>query len=252
MMEGLFTIAELFGSEYEGMHEKIPRTLDLLAKQITGALVSSIPLAPTGSFAATIERVLYPEASNTMPSGDDIDLPLGVRGFYEGLQKALSRNPFFSKDVPNKLNLWAQEMKSCENGLWCFISPIRVIDSKYNEVDEEMVRLGLGVPMPKKTQRGIMLNAEQYNRLIMEMNFIDHDGMNMLDEMSWLISQDHYQEAPIGTNEEDGSKGKIDMLRSVKNARLKEALDTLFGEDIDLEIKAGDRAIAIEDTGQAP
>ena len=252
MMEGFFTIAELFGSEYEGMHEKIPRTLDLLAKQITGALVSSIPLVPTGSLAATIERVLYPEASNTMPSGDDIDLPLGVRGFYEGLQKALSRNPFFSKDVPNNLNLWAEEMKSCENGLWCFISPIRVIDSKYNEVDEEMVRLGLGVPMPKKTQRGIMLNAEQYNRLIMEMNFIDHDGMNMLDEMSWLISQDHYQEAPIGTNEEDGSKGKIDMLRSVKNARLKEALDTLFGEDIDLEIKAGDRAIAIEDTGQAP
>jgi len=254
MLQGMFQIADIFGSEYETGRDKIERAFELLAKQFGTAAISAIPLAPTGSLTATVERTLDPKASSPMLSGDQVDANPLMRGFYEALQRAKSRNPFFSRSVERKLNLYGEEMRQCENGLWCFISPIRVLDSKYNAVDQEMVRLGLGVPMPKKTQRGIKLNAEQYNRMIIEMNTIDN-GINagsMLEEMAWRIQQPDYQDAPIGDNEEDGTDGKIGMLRSIKNARLKQALDTLFGEDPSLQAKWSRRKAIIQKTGKVP
>lgn len=254
MMQGFFQIAEIFGSEFEGGHDKARRAIEVLAKQFTSAGIASIPLAPTGSLTATVERTLMPDASSSRPSGEEIEGNALTRGFYEALNKAKGRNPFFSGDVAPKINLWGETMKSCENGLWCFISPIRVLNSEFSAVDQELVRLGLGVPMPKKTQRGVKLNAEQYNRLIWEMNNIDN-GINagtMLEEMAWRIQQPDYQEAEIGGNPDEGSKGKIDMLRSIKNARMTQALDTLFGEDLSLQRRKAVRDKAIQKTGRPP
>ncbi len=84
------------------------------------------------------------------------------------------------------------------------------------------------------------------------MNNIEHDGMNMLDEMEWVIGEDWYQDLPIGENAENGAAGKIGTLRSIKNGRLKEALDTLFGLDYSLELKSEMRATAIEQSGKPP
>ena len=110
MMQGLFSIVDILGSEFEGGREKMERSFELIAKQLTAAGLSSLPLVPTGSLTATVERVLNPNASNTMPAGDEIDAGPLARGFYEALNKAKARNPFFSNAVSAKLNLWGETM----------------------------------------------------------------------------------------------------------------------------------------------
>ena len=233
MLQGVFEIAEVAGSEYESGHDKARRFGELITEKFAGALITAMP-GPTGSLSATVERTMNPNASNVEPTSDQTEnafytSPI-ARGWYKALNRAKSRNPFFSQDVPSKLNLWGQTMKQCENGGWCFISPIRVIDSKDNIVDKEMVNLGLGLRMPNKTQRGIKLTSDQYNEMILEMNLYDYnDGLNMLGEMEQLIDQIHYIESDPGE--------RLELLRDIMNKRKEDVLDVMFGEGTELKIK---------------
>lgn len=241
MLQGIFSITELAGSEYEGFQKKFERAYQLLVKQVTGALITSIPLAPTGSLTATVERTLNPLASNVKPSTMDTQNALQTsnfaKGFYEALNRAKSRNPFFSKDVQPKLNLWAERMMQCHNGAWCFISPIRVQSTKGNVVDKEIVKLGMGLRMPSWTQRSVMLTSDQYNEMIIRIN--NHGGTTMLEEMEELIGLSIYQEASIG-----GEDGKLEQLKSILTSRKTAVLDEMF-EDEDFGL--GEKKQALDD-----
>ena len=176
--------------------------VELLGKQVTSAVISAGPPIPgtvlgTGSLMGTIERSLDPTASNVMPTdeqyGGRLELGALYSGYLEAINRAKSRNPFFSDEVPVKLNLWAETMQQCTGGLWCFISPIRVMDSKWNRVDAEMVRLMGGVQMPRKKQKGIDLTAEEYNTMIILMNTLPMGGETMLQRMENTINEEWYQ-----------------------------------------------------------
>jgi hypothetical protein len=98
--------------------------------------------------------------------------------------------------------------------------------------------------MPRKTQRGVKLNAEQYNELIIEMNTLQHGEFTMIEELEWTLSQDFYQQSEAGE--------KIDYLRSIKAGYQKEAVDTVFGNDSRLQAKDEFRKDELKRTGKAP
>ena len=207
--------------------------------------ITSAPVPLTGSLGAAVERTLYPEASLAMPHGTEIEGNAFQRGWYEALARAKSRNPFFSKDVEPKLNLWAQPMMQCENGLWCFISPIRVISDRPSPVDEVLVRLNLGLSMPRKTQRGIRLSAEQYNELLYTMNDITDpvSGMNMYEIIEdVIVNNREYEEADPLT--------KIETLRGLKADFQNMALDIMFSSDMNLINKKEISDERIRETGR--
>ena len=241
MLQGVFSLTELTGSEYEGFQKKFERSYELLVKQVTGAAITSIPLAPTGSLTATVERTLNPLASDVKPSTMDTENALqtsgAAKGFYEALNRFKSRNPFFSDSVPPKLNLWGEKMHQCHNGSWCFISPVRVQSTKGNVVDEEMVNLGLGLRMPSRTQRGVKLTSDQYNEMIDQIN--NHGSETMLEEMESLLDLSIYQEAQIG-----GPKGKLDQMKTILTRRKTDVLDEMFD---DPDFGLGDKKKALED-----
>lgn len=246
MMQGMFEIADIFGSEFEGRTEKLTRFFELLGKQAVTVGITSAPIPLTGSLGAAVERTLDPTASLIMPHGDQIEGNAFMRGWYEALARAKSRNPFFSKDVEPRLNLWAQDMLQCENGLWCFVSPIRVIDEIPNPVDEELVKLNLGLSMPRKTQRGIRLNAEEYNDLIRNMNTIkdEIEDVTMYEQILDIIqNNEEYEEAsPLD---------KIETLKGVKNKFQKAALDIMFGTDPRLKRRKEERDKIVDQKGRA-
>ena len=246
MMQGMFEIADIFGSEFEGRTEKLTRFFELLGKQAVTVGITSAPIPLTGSLGAAVERTLDPTASLIMPHGAQIEGNAFMRGWYEALARAKSRNPFFSKDVEPRLNLWAQDMLQCENGLWCFVSPIRVIDEIPNPVDEELVKLNLGLSMPRKTQRGIRLNAEEYNDLIRNMNTIkdEIEDVTMYEQILDIIqNNEEYEEAsPLD---------KIETLKGVKNKFQKAALDIMFGTDPRLKRRKEERDKIVDQKGRA-
>ena len=241
MLQGIFSITELAGSEYEDFNKKFDRAYELMVKQVSGAVITAVPLAPTGPLFASIERSIDPLASDpklsTMDTQNALQTSSTARGFYEALNRIKSRNPFFSDTVPPKLNLYGEPMKQCENGAWCFISPLRVTTTKGNVVDEEMVNLGLGVPMPTRTQRGVRLTSDQYNDMLVRINELGNE--TMLEEMERVIELDVYQSADIA-----GVGGKIEQLKSVLTRRKKMVLDEMFADD---DFGLGEKKLEIED-----
>ena len=98
--------------------------------------------------------------------------------------------------------------------------------------------------MPRKTQRGIKLNAEQYNELIVEMNILQHGEFTMIEELEWTLGQGFYQNMEAGE--------KIKLLRSIKAGYQKEAVDTVFSNDSRLQAKDEFRKDELKRTGKAP
>ncbi len=253
MMQGVMQLGELFGDEYETPKARFDRLVELLGKQVTSAVISAGPPIPgtvlgTGSLMGTIERSLDPTASNVMPTdeqyGGRLELGALYSGYLEAINRAKSRNPFFSDEVPVKLNLWAETMQQCTGGLWCFISPIRVMDSKWNRVDAEMVRLMGGVQMPRKKQKGIDLTAEEYNTMIILMNTLPMGGETMLQRMENTINEEWYQ----NKNVED----QLAELNSIVTDYRNQALNQHVFNSTDASLRKELREKLLEDEKNKP
>jgi hypothetical protein len=172
---------------------------------------------------------------------DITELPAYMRGFYTALQKAKGRNPFFSDSVPPKLNLWGEEVTSGTGAGWEFWSPIRIQDTKFASVDEELLNLGMGVQMNPKKMDGVLLNNEQYNRWITLQSKRDADGRMPGDEgydasttllgvLSVLITSPGYQAKAT-------KKEKLQEISTTIGLYRKAAKKTLLAEDPYLQAK---------------
>jgi hypothetical protein len=232
-LQGVFDTSEILGSEYEGSKSKAERVADLLAKQVGNSIVTALP-APTGSLTATIERSLNPLASDVRPSTDQLNeemnaLP-GYKGIIELYNEKMSRLPGGSDAVEERLNLWAEPRTQLNNPRWDWFSPIRISTPEYNAVDAEMVRLNLGLRMPRRRQRGVNLSSDYYNDLIIGINAMDDfSGKTMRDEMrDKITNDDSYKFQFNGDPVED--KDKIQMLQRILERRIERQLDLMFIE----------------------
>jgi hypothetical protein len=75
-------------------------------------------------------------------------------------------------------------------------SPIRIMNEKYNDVDEFLVKAGLGISMPKNNIGGIPMTQDEYSEYIGYIN-IDEDGdgeSDLLQELSDLVNNADFQD----------------------------------------------------------
>ncbi len=225
---------------------------EMLAQKGTEAVLS---LAPTvSSFSAGIERMGEPgegAAGPVAPSSmlpetglfgeDPTELPAFARGFYQALERAKGRNPFFSDQVEPRLNLWGERMMQGTGAGWEFISPVRIQQTKYNAVDMELMELGGGFRMPSKKIEGVLLNAVQYNKWLTYMNQIDGKGRmpddprydagsTMLNALNKVIVSKEYKGIEL---DED----KLEILAGIVSSYQKAGKQVLIKEDAYLQGK---------------
>lgn len=215
--------------------DKFDAVFGLLGEKMTTAAISPIP--GTGSFTAGVERMGDPTVRSTMlPSegfmGEDpTTLPAFARGFYTALQKAKSRNPMFSEDLPPALNEWGEELKVGTGAFWEFWSPVRIQDAKFSAVDKELMDLGDGISRTPRKIDGVLLNAEQYNTWIKTTNSMDDAGRlpgepgydvsgTMLLQIEELIVDPMYQELPTKADKVQQIKNLVSIYRSAAKKRL--------------------------------
>ncbi len=230
--------------------------LELFTKKVTEALTSMAPLS-SSSFMAGIERTgeigegaSGPAVASTMMpeeglfGEDPTTLPPFARGFYTALQKAKGRNPFFSDTVEPRLNLWGEVMTTGTGSGWEMINPVRITETKFSPVDDEIMRLGDGISMPDKKISGVLLNATQYNKILTYMNKTDakqrmegDEGFDrkttLLPMLEAMILSEGYKNLPTKEDQHD----KISTLVSQYKSR---AVKMLRVEDptLNLKIKA--------------
>jgi hypothetical protein len=187
----------------------LTKMTEMAGQKLTEAGLS---LAPTvSSFTAGLTRIEDPTARSTLLpkegvfGEDPTQVPAFMRGFYTALQKAKARNPFFNDTLPPKLNLWGEPMMVGSGSGWEFVNPVRIQESKYAPVDEELQKLGGGIAMPDKKPDGVLLNADQYNNFILFMSKMDAEGnmpgdngydvsTTLLPSLEALISTEFYQQ----------------------------------------------------------
>jgi len=224
------------------------QTMKFFGEKTADLLLAPIPTV--SSFSGGIERMQDPVMSSPMlPEGqllgtDITELPSFMQGFYSALQKAKGRNPFFSDSVEPKLNLWGEQMTAGTGAGWEFVSPIRIKDTRFAPLDEELLALGGGIRMNNKKIDGVQLNATQYNRWITIQNTVDLSGSvpmfpgdegynaagTMLSTLTAFIQSEYYQSRPTREQKLDAINTQVSVFRSA-------ARKILRMEDPDLDVK---------------
>jgi hypothetical protein len=230
---------------------------EFLGQKATSTVLGALPTV--SSFMAGRERINDPTIGSTMlpETGlfgeDPTELPAFSRGFYTELQRAKARSPFFSDAVEPKLNLWGEKITAGTGEEWEFWSPVRIQETKFSPLDDEILSFGAGIKMPAQKQTppkglktetsptSILLNARQYNDMIRMMNEMDtygnlpndpdyRSGETLADNLMELISNPSYQKL-------DRERKRL-QFNAIITAKRLAAKDRLFFEDDNLRKKS--------------
>ena len=141
----------------------------------------------------------------------------GIPGVSDGMQPRKNR---WFEDVPHPEYAW---------------SPIRVTNSKYNAVDNELIRNNIGLNMPQRRYKGVRLSAGQYNKMLeysnhpeRSPNFSGEAPPSLLTILNDTIKSDLYQGIEL-------AKDKEIFLQNALTKRDQQARELMLMEYPDLQ-----------------
>ena len=210
------------------------------------------PIVNQTSFRATMERLQDPIRNNTMlPEGAApftdkpyTELNSFMQGFYKKLQSAKARNPYYSKDLPPKLDFWGNELYAGDGKITEFFNPVRISDGQYSELDNELINLsrrGFGTfSLHNKRINGKKLNATQFNTFVDVINNIDSNGNyyddpnydptdTLIDALRAEIDSEDYQLLETGEDQFDALSNILAERRGLARKYM-QATDPLLME----------------------
>lgn len=227
--QGVTELGAIFQPGYGDPENMATRSLTNILEKLT-EVTAGIAINPLGTFGNYLTKHSDPKIYDTMITTDqaswwrenfDGDIPAPIRAFYKQFNKAMHQSPFYNPELEVRVNLWGEEMQGPEMNVF---SPIRVSKEKYNRVDDWLVKLGLGIPMPKAFIGGIPLTSEEYKGIIKYMNSdIDGDG-TMLDEMLDLIDNDDDWEEMLPGD-------KLQALKDIVSNRKQLAIENFLADN---------------------
>lgn len=158
-LQGVADIGALVGDADSG---KVKAGINSLAKQFSSFAIGGTPVGAYNSMIAGIERLIDPTKKDTKA---DPDLPIGVKGFYEGLNKYASRIPALNALLPDDLNMWGDARQEGQGRIMETVLPTRVSPAQFSPADDVLVRLGspLSIKSFAKVD-GVELNPVERNR----------------------------------------------------------------------------------------
>lgn len=218
---------------------------ELFSEKAATVAMSAVP--GVGAASRAMSRVEDPTLRNTMLPAegffgeDPTTMPPFMRGVYTAMQKAMAGNPMFNQELPPRLNEWGEEMQAGYGVWWEFISPIRIRDTKYSAIDQELVSLGDGFSRTPKKINGVLLNAEEYNEWILLTNELDDAGRTKNDpNYNPSTTLKSYLERAILTPEYQSlpnNQAKVDFITNIHSTYRRAARQILLQRNANLRRK---------------
>jgi hypothetical protein len=158
-MQGVADVGKLVGDADSG---KVKAGINAIAKQYGGFVIGGTPMGAFNSLVAGIERMTDPTKKDVKA---DPDLPLAVKGFYEGFNSYRARLPYMNDSLPEDLNMWGDMKTDGQGKGYEMILPTRVSPEQFSPADDILARLGgpIGVKSFNRID-GVELTGEQRNR----------------------------------------------------------------------------------------
>jgi hypothetical protein len=163
-LQGISDLASALTGTIPNTNKAVESVVNGWTKTFGSFAVGGSPAGVYSSAVAGIERFLDPNSSDVSTAG--LDLPMGVKGFYEGLKKYQSRVPGMSDNIPVRLNLWGDPVQVGQGNAYELVLPTRISPGQFSPVDNALVQMGSPIGMPNRKVDGVELNADQYNSLI--------------------------------------------------------------------------------------
>jgi len=133
-----------------------------------------------------------------------------VKAVNSVIDSVKSRIPGYSKDLPQRLDLWGDPIKIDTWGPM-ILSPVRKSPKKDSMADAEIVKHGVQITMPEKHINGVELTPQEYNRFV-QLAGRDAKGPNGLgakEAVEDMVKSPNYERQSDGP---DG--GKALMLKT--------------------------------------
>lgn len=193
--------------QYSDSEDKLDSLVAFLETKVVPAVAGPV-INPFGSFGNYLAKMSDPTIYDkgltheqiTDMRDPDYKIPQYVIAWYEEINKLQQKNPMINKKLPPLLNLWGEVATGAEGNL---ISPFKVLETKFNKVDDFMMKYGFGIPMPDRKMQGIYLSVEEYQDMIKLMNDPSWDGTGkhepqLLEALKDMIEDKKFEAAPVG------------------------------------------------------
>jgi hypothetical protein len=182
-------------------------------------------LIPLTALTAQIERVQDPTLRQTR-AGRESGMFLGVQTM---LNEIKSRMPGYSKDLPPRRNLWGEPIV-LDGGLGPdMISPIYTSRERPSPIDDEIIRLKMGLSMPGREIMGMELSMDEYDRYVsLAGNELKINGLGCRDALDRLVASGEYKKA--------SNEGKENAIRKIIGAYREMARATIIQEYPELKM----------------
>ena len=204
---------------YGDSMDQLESVVNAIAKQGTTAFIGGSPFGFQSSLIASIERLNDPTATDVTVKG--LDLPIGVKGFYEAFNRYKSRIPFFNDDLPPRLNLWGEPVQSGQGKAYEMFLPTRVSTEQMSYVDAELASIGSTISMPSRVMSlentKIELTPDQYNEFIGYYNApLEEGGLTAKARFFELMTSEFYQNATIYQKQLITKKYHSDLMEKAR------------------------------------
>jgi len=243
MLTGVSNITSLLGGSVPNSRQHMVEMLNGIARIGTTTAIKSVePLS--GIITSTKEKI-DPLRRDYQA---DPNLPAGLKGLMDAVNKWKSETPGLSENLPPMLNIWGETVP--HEYTW---SPLRMKEGKMSETDQALIQLNANISMPTRQvnmvdpKTGISsstkLTSEEYNEVIR----IANDKLKLEDQVKAVVQmiKEDDNKQPLIRYQNMISKTFSDVFEISKKFLLEESI---YGDDIKERI--ADKAERLNEFGK--
>jgi hypothetical protein len=243
MLTGISNITSLLGGSVPNSRQHMIEMLNGIARIGTTVAIKSVE--PLSGLVTSTKEKIDPLRRDYQA---DPNLPAGLKGLMDAVNKWKSETPGLSEDLPPMLNIYAEPVP--HEYTW---SPLRMKEGKMSETDQALIQLNANISMPSR-QVGIQdkttgiststkLTSEEYN----EMLRIANDKLGLEKQVASvikMIKQDN-NKSDLIVYQDNVKKAFSDVFEIAKTMLVE---DSVYGAEIKQRI--ADKAQKLKEFGR--
>jgi len=242
-LTGVSNITTLLGGNVPNSRQHLVEILNGIAKIGTSTAIKAVE--PLSGIVSSSKEKIDPLRRDYQA---DPNLPAGIKGLMDAVNKWKSETPGLSEDLPPMLNIWGETVP--HEYTW---SPLRMKEGKMSDTDQALIQLNANISMPTRQismqdkRTGISANtkltSEEYNEVLR----IANEKLKLEDQVKnvlQMIKEDNNQ-SPLIRYQNMISKTFSDVFEVSKAYLLEESV---YGYDIKQRIS--DKAERLKEFGK--
>jgi hypothetical protein len=188
VLTSISAIAGAFSATVPNPKHAFKSALDSLAAQATSFAIEGSPVGVFSGSRAMVERGMDPTRRMTAESPNT---PTILKGFYEALNRSISRTPFLSETLGAQYDYLGEEMMDVDpSAPWlASTTGIRFSQTKQRPADKAMIELGMPIKKPTMdfSYEGVRvkLETDEYTWMMQRLGTLEDAAGNRIADAIW-------------------------------------------------------------------